>query len=127
LAVYFAPDSPSLQALLKSVALSAGRAKTAVQQLLNTMVADNFQIGSASSATSNLATAKVHNVVVIIFSHVYCTMQFLPNYHQNDTVSSQQAQLNAAERAQPYLFIVAHYDTYGVIPVNTVHFPGFYF
>ena len=89
LAVYFAPDSPSLQALLKSVALSAGRAKTAVQQLLNTMVADNFQIGSASSATSNLATAKVHNVV---------------------------AQLNAAERAQPYLFIVAHYDTYGVIP-----------
>ncbi|KAL3123819.1 hypothetical protein niasHT_010032 [Heterodera trifolii] len=89
LAVYFAEDSPLLRVLLKSVQSAPGNAPTALQQFWSALMADNFQIASSNGASSNVASNKVFNVI---------------------------AHLNAAERGRPYLFIVAHYDTYGTIP-----------
>uniref|UniRef100_A0A914M9B3 BOS complex subunit NCLN n=1 Tax=Meloidogyne incognita TaxID=6306 RepID=A0A914M9B3_MELIC len=89
LAVYFAPDSSDLQSLLSSISTNSGRSPTAFQQLINSVVADNYQIGSTNPAVGNLANNKVYNVI---------------------------AQLNAQERELPYLFIVAYYDNYGVVP-----------
>nr|CAD2127533.1 unnamed protein product [Meloidogyne enterolobii] len=89
LAVYFAPDSSDLQSLLTSISTNSGRSPTAFQQLINSVVADNYQIGSTNPAVGNLANSKVYNVI---------------------------AQLNAQERELPYLFIVAYYDNYGVVP-----------
>uniref|UniRef100_A0A915NUD3 BOS complex subunit NCLN n=2 Tax=Meloidogyne TaxID=189290 RepID=A0A915NUD3_9BILA len=89
LAVYFAPDSSDLQSLLSSISTNSGRSPTAFQQLINSVVADNYQISSTNPAVGNVANNKVYNVI---------------------------AQLNAQERGLPYLFIVAYYDNYGVVP-----------
>ncbi|KAI3420399.1 hypothetical protein GPALN_003698 [Globodera pallida] len=93
MAVYFAEDSPILRTLLESVESSSGRAPTAVQQLLSAMVSDNFQISSSNGATTNVASNKIFNVI---------------------------AHLNALDRGRPYIFLVAHYDTYGIIPALAV-------
>uniref|UniRef100_A0A914HV22 BOS complex subunit NCLN n=1 Tax=Globodera rostochiensis TaxID=31243 RepID=A0A914HV22_GLORO len=93
MAVYFAEDSPILRTLLESVESSSGRAPTAVQQLLSAMVSDNFLISSSNGATSNVASNKIFNVI---------------------------AHLNALDRGRPYIFLVAHYDTYGIIPALAV-------
>uniref|UniRef100_A0A1I8BLB4 BOS complex subunit NCLN n=1 Tax=Meloidogyne hapla TaxID=6305 RepID=A0A1I8BLB4_MELHA len=93
LAVFFAPDSSELQSLLSTISTNSGRSPTAFQQLINSVIADNYQITSQSSAATNIANSKVYNVI---------------------------AQLNAQERGLPYLFIVAYYDNYGIVPGLTV-------
>jgi len=67
LAVYFAPDSSDLQSLLSSISTNSGRSPTAFQQLINSVVADNYQIGSTNPAVGNLANNKVYNVIVSFF------------------------------------------------------------
>uniref|UniRef100_A0A915D332 BOS complex subunit NCLN n=1 Tax=Ditylenchus dipsaci TaxID=166011 RepID=A0A915D332_9BILA len=64
---------------------------TYVQHLYNSVAANNFQISSSNSATSNLVTLKNYNVL---------------------------GHLNAGERGKPYIFVVAYYDTHSMAPVR---------
>ncbi|KAF7634909.1 Peptidase_M28 domain-containing protein [Meloidogyne graminicola] len=96
LAVYFAPNSTELVSLLSSVSTNSIHlpSTTAFQQLINSIMADNYQITSTNSATTNLLTnSKIYNII---------------------------GQLNAQERGLPFIFIVAYYDTFGVVPGLTI-------
>ena len=64
LAIYFAHISAQLKYLLKNVALTSTNTPSALQQLYNSVAADNFQITSTNTATSNIASTKMYNIVV---------------------------------------------------------------
>lgn len=63
-AVFVVPGNETLNSLLHEVSQTSQRAPTAIQQLYNAVVANNFQITSTSSASSNVLNAKFYNVIV---------------------------------------------------------------
>lgn len=63
-AIYFAPNSDTLERLVQSVSVFTKKASSAFKELYDTIVTDNFQISSSNTATSNTVTSKHFNVVV---------------------------------------------------------------
>ncbi|KAH7728703.1 nicalin [Aphelenchoides avenae] len=87
--VYFVPENDVLRDLLREVASTSGKAPTAVQQLYAAVAANNFQIASASTATTNTVTHRHYNVI---------------------------GRLSGQDRSAPNIMIVAHYDSHAIAP-----------
>uniref|UniRef100_A0A914CII5 BOS complex subunit NCLN n=1 Tax=Acrobeloides nanus TaxID=290746 RepID=A0A914CII5_9BILA len=92
-AVFVVPGKETLNSLLHEVSQTSQRAPTAVQQLYNAVIANNFQITSSSSASTNVLTAKYYNVI---------------------------ARLSSYERNAPTLMFVAYYDSHSAVPSLSV-------
>lgn len=65
-AVFVVPGNETLNVLLHEVSQTSQKAPTAVQQLYNAIVANNFQITSTSSASTNTVNLKHYNVIVSV-------------------------------------------------------------